>query len=147
MAFRERAPNDGADPGRPWYWEGNVQARLVAWLAGQGYTIVGVADTASRERGPDIAAIEPGGKRLWVGVKGYPKGTERTPPTVQARHWFAHAIFEALLCRDNDHDVSLAVAFPDFPRYRNLASRMTWIRGSLPLPIYWVTETGDVTVE
>ncbi len=139
-------PGDGHDSERPWYWEGNVQARLVAWLTSQGYEIYRVADTASREHGPDIACAK-GERKLCVGVKGYPKGGKRTRPATQARHWFAHSVFEALLYRDRDPDGRLAMAFPDFPTYRRLAGRMEWLRTNLPLEIYWVRESGGVERE
>jgi hypothetical protein len=132
--------------GCPWYWEGNVQACLVAWLTGQGYEIRRVADTASREHGPDIIAVKDG-KELRVSVKGYPEGGKPTRPTVQGRHWFAHAVFEALLHRDEDPDVHLAMAFPDFRTYRRLARRIEWLRTNLPLGVYWVQQCGEVKPE
>ena len=138
---------DGGTPDEPWYWEGNVQARLTSWLREQGYRILGQADTRSRQRGPDVIAAATDGTRLCIGVKGYPKGTERTRATLQARHWFGHAIFDALLRHHENPDVHLAMAFPDFPRYCDLASRLKWIRESLPLLIYWVTESGKVIAE
>jgi hypothetical protein len=140
------APGDRYDPDHPWYWEGNVQARLVAWLRSQGYEIRRVADTASKQQGVDIIAVK-NGKELWISVKGYPEGGKRTQPPTQARHWFADAVFGALLHRDKRPDVHLAVAFPDFPTYRTLASRMKWLSTNLPLCIYWVMESGKVITE
>ena len=68
---------------RPWYWEGNVQARVVRHLEGLGYRIQSAADTASKQQGKDVIAIAPSGQRLWVSVKGYPRGTPRTNPRTQ----------------------------------------------------------------
>jgi len=136
-------PGDGYDPDRPWYWEGNVQARLIAWLKHRGYRIRRAADTASKEHGLDIIACKDG-KELWVSVKGYP---ERRGP-LQARHWFADAVvFGALLHRDAHPHVQLALAFPRFPTYRRLISRVNWLTSKLPLDIYWVEESGAVTRE
>ena len=143
------APGDGYDPDRPWYWEGNVQARLVAWLRSQGYEIRRVADTASKQQGVDIIAVK-NGKELWISVKGYPESRNRTPAPAQARHWFSGAVFDGLLYRDADPNVQLALAFPDLSRrytYRRLASRMKWLRANLPLRIYWVTDSGEVIAE
>ena len=39
---------------RPWFWEGNVQAAVVRHLVKEGFDVVRVADTSSREHGKDI---------------------------------------------------------------------------------------------
>jgi hypothetical protein len=138
------------DPSRPWYWEGNVQARLAAWLESQGCRVLSQADTASKRQGPDICALESSGEKLLISVKGYPerRKDKRTQPATQARHWFAEAIFDALLHRDNTPGANIAVAFPDFRKtYRSLAARMRWLRDNLPLRIYWVAESGEVSAE
>ena len=41
-----------------WYWEGNVVEAIARFLAQDGWTIVGKADTHSKERGVDIQASE-----------------------------------------------------------------------------------------
>lgn len=53
-----------------WFWEGNVQARVVSYLAYNGYVIRSVANTVSRKSGKDIVAIAPDGNELWGSVKG-----------------------------------------------------------------------------
>jgi hypothetical protein len=129
---------------RPWYWEGHVQARLVRWLIAQGFAIEAVADTAARTAGKDIIAVTPTGTSLWVSVKGFPEKSRH----VQARHWFAGAIFDIVLYRNEATSPQLAVAFPDgFPTYRALVARMTALRAVLPFTIYWVAESGEVRVE
>lgn len=65
-----KASTDDA-PQTAWFWEGNVQAAVVRYLAGDGWHIRRVADTASRERGVDIEG-DRDGVRLLVEVKGYP---------------------------------------------------------------------------
>jgi hypothetical protein len=131
---------------RSWAWEGNVQAAAVAYLARQGWLIRSVADTASRQTGKDIVA-EQHGAMLWVSAKGYPPGTPRTRPSAQAGHWFKQAVFDMLAYRGENMDVELAIALPDFPRYRNLALRVNWIRPVARFSYYWVQENGDVRVE
>ena len=129
---------------RPWYWEGNVQAQLVRWLLAQGFAIRAVADTAARTAGKDIIAVAPTGTPLWVSVKGYPEKSVH----IQARHWFAGAIFDIVLYHNEATAPRLAVAFPDgFTTYRTLASRMNALRAVMPFTIYWVAESGDVRVE
>jgi hypothetical protein len=112
-----------------WYWEGNVQAAVVRQLEAEEWRIVRTADAGTRERGDDIRA-EREGVTLVVEVKGYPPRryadparaaeTKRTNPTVQAKHWLAEAIFRSLRTLGQEPDVRVAIAVPDFPRYRVL---------------------------
>jgi hypothetical protein len=129
-----------------WFWEGNVQSKVISYLATQGYQIRSVADTASHQQGIDIVA-EQNGKPIWVSVKGYPQGTERTNPSVQAGHWFKEAIFDIIAYRERDKNVLLAVAFPDFPRYRSLAKRISWLKPVANFHYFWVNESGEVAAE
>jgi len=105
-----------------WFWEGNVQSKDINFLVSQNYQIRSVASTASHQTGIDIIA-EKDGKNLWVSVKGYPQGTERTNASTQSRHWFKQAIFDIIEYRERDKEAFLAMAFPDFPSYRNLAKK------------------------
>lgn len=132
------------DPRELWHWEGNIQAALVTWLAKQGWTIRSAADTAAKTAGKDIIA-ERDGRAVWVSVKGFPRGTPRTNPSTQARHWFSHAVFDLVLYRDEDDSVDLALGLPDgFPTYQKLADRVAWLRSNLPCTIYWVSKSGAV---
>ncbi len=129
---------------RPWYWEGTVQAHIVSYLRSQGSDVLSMADTQSRERGKDIVARSSDGKLLWVSVKGYPETSQH----VQARHWFAGAIFDLTLYRDEDADVDLAIGLPaGFTTYENLSKRVRWLRCALPFSILWVSEDGAVSDE
>ncbi|KYH30573.1 hypothetical protein [Neomoorella mulderi] len=128
----------------PWYWEGNVQSKVVAYLAGRGYFIRSVTDTASRAQGKDIVAVTPEGKELWVSVKGFPENNSYT----QARHYFAEAVFDVVLYRSENPEVELALALPHgFSTYERLALRISWLRKTLPLKVYWVDESGDIRAE
>ena len=129
-----------------WFWEGNVQSKVISYLSTQGYQIQSVADTASHQQGIDIVA-EKNGEPIWVSVKGYPKGTDKTNPSVQARHWFKQAIFDIIAYREQDRNVLLAVALPDFPRYRSMAERITLIKPAANFYYFWVNESGDVVVD
>lgn len=114
----------------PWYWEGNIQSKLVAYLAGRGYFIRSVADTVFRSHGKDVVAVMPDGKELWVSVKGFPENNSCT----QARHYFAEAVFDVVLYRSENHEVELPLALPyGFSTYERLASRISWLRKTLPL--------------
>ncbi|MCG0274901.1 MAG: hypothetical protein L5655_01885 [Thermosediminibacteraceae bacterium] len=127
-----------------WYSEENIQSSLVAYLVSQGYIIRRVANTFSREHGKDIVAETPEGRQLWVSVKGFPENKSHP----QARHYFAQAVFDAVLYRDENPSVEIALALPDgFPTYKNLASRISWLRRTLPLKIYWIDNLGNVREE
>lgn len=67
------------------------------------------------------------GKELWVSVKGYPEKSTH----VQARHWFAGAVFELMLYRHESATARPAIALPEgFRTYANLASWPAGYAGS-----------------
>jgi hypothetical protein len=129
-----------------WFWEGNLQSVVVKYLASQGYLIRSVADTASRQPGKDIIA-EKGGRAMWVSVKGYPKGTERTRPSTQAGHWFKQVIFDVIEYRGESKEAEIAVALPEFSRYRALSEKITWFQEAANFVYFWVQENGDIEIE
>ena len=133
---------------RSWYWEGRVQDVLANFLAGSGWTISRVADTARKERGKDIEASGNedsgnGGKTLWLTVKGYPDKS----PNQQARHWFAEVVYDLVRYRTEHPTVVLGLGLPDHRTYRFLAHRIAWLKRELPFQFYWVGEDGRVIVE
>ena len=131
----------------PWHWEGNVQAALVCHLTGDGYRIIKVSDTASKERGPDIVAITPAGEELQVSVKGYPEGTERTHPATQARHYFVDAFYDLFAWREENPKVILALGLPDFSTYRKMSRRVASGVRFVGASLFWVFQDGHVEVE
>lgn len=138
-------PPVGAE--RPWNWEGNVQARVVTYLREKGYSIVSTADTATKQQGKDIVAADPHGCRLWVSANGYPIGTLRTNPRTQARHWFAHALFDLVLWHNEDSSLALGLALPEETTYLRLTDRSRWFFNALNARIFWVREPGGVFVQ
>lgn len=133
-----------SDGTNAWFWEGNVQGKVVSYLVQNGYLIRSVADTASRAQGKDIVALAPDGNELWISVKGYPEKSQH----VQARHWFSQAIFDLVLYREASSTAKLALALPDgFATYANLSPRVEWLKQTMPFEIYWVSENGSVRVE
>lgn len=135
---RSEPPED-----RPWFWEGHIQDRVAEYLREKGYRISRLADTARYEPGKDIEAEGDSGP-LWVTVKGYPKGTSRTPPTTQAGHWFKNALFDIIVWRGESPDAKLAMALPDFPKYRKLTKKVTWFQSVANFFYIWVQEDGSV---
>ena len=130
-----------------WFWEGNVQARVVEHITRLGYKIAFTADTASKQKGKDIIANSPSGKTLWTSAKGYPAGTVKTSPRTQARHWFSHAVFDLVIWHSEDASAELALAFPNQVTYHNLAVRVRWLLEYLGASIYWVDESGEVSCQ
>ena len=134
------------EPKQDWYWEGNVQAAVVRHLVNKGYSITRVADTGAREKGKDIEAKGPSGV-VWVTAKGYPRETPKTRPQTQAGHWFSGALFDIICWRGENSEAELAMALPDFPPYRNLAQRVSWLKSAARFRFIWVCEDGEVEVE
>jgi len=142
--FAPPVPPEPAED-RPWFGEGNVQQVVVEYLRKADYRIVRFADTATRQPGRDIEAESKIGP-LWVTVKGYPEGTDRTRPSTQAGHWFKQALFDIVAWHGEDQAVELALALPDFPRYRDLAARVVWLQPVARFSLIWVMEDGTVEV-
>ena len=136
-----------------WFWEGNVQAALAVYLRAEGWSVDQLADTASRARGIDILARKDG-RRLAVEVKGYPGTTyasgdqqgepKRTKPTNQAPKWFSQALVRAIRSTDGSGSPEVAIAFPDYPRFRSLIADSDWALRRLGIGVYLVREGGDV---
>ncbi len=127
-----------------WYWEGNVQKVIVSYLQKSGYRILKTANTAIKESGIDITALTPDMRRLLITVKGYPDENNKSKNT-QARHWFAEAIFDLVLYRQEYPEVMLAIGLPDdFATYKNLSEKVSWFKESLPFMYYWVGKDQSV---
>jgi len=108
--------------------------------------MVELADTRSKQAGKDIVARKDS-RLLWVTVKGYPEDKERTSPPTMARQWFSQALFDIILWRGEDTAVELAVALPNFPTYRRLASKVKWFQLSVPFLFLWVGDDGSIEAE
>jgi hypothetical protein len=127
----------------------------VTWLAGAGWRIVRVADTATKEHGIDIEAVH-GKERVGIEVKGYPSRTyadtaragqiKRTQPSTQAVHWYAQAVLAAMRLRTKQPETTRSViALPDFPRYRQLHIETAGSLQAARIELWWVAGDGQVT--
>lgn len=133
---------------KPWHWEGNVQSALVAHLRTAGWRLRSIANTATKEAGVDIVAVDPEGAEWWITVKGYPerKPGKTTNPSTQARHWFSHAMFDVVLYRTEHQDIKIGVALPaGFKTYENLAKKGAWLYDHAGFSYFSVAEDGSVT--
>jgi Holliday junction resolvase-like predicted endonuclease len=136
-----------------WFWEGNVVEMLARYLSSEGWLIVNKANTHSKERGVDIHASK-GGATLLVEVKGYPSTNYRDPrraeekkptnPTNQAQQWYSHALLKVIRLQTKHPSAKVALAFPDFPRYRALFEETRIGLETLGVAFLTVKENGDV---
>jgi len=140
-------------PADGWPGEGPVQSAVVAWLVSQGWSIVRVAHTSSREHGVDVIARRDGAE-LGVEVKGYPAETYSTGdragqqrkyhPASQARTYFGDALLAVLSMRDASADSEVALALPDVAGYRGLAERVGGSLLALRIRVLFVSRDGEV---
>ncbi len=163
VADRELSPDEvrdileAATPKRSdeWYWEGNVQDRVVAFLRESEWTITREANTATKEHGVDVLA-EKDGRTLAVEVIGYPLAVyaagpkagqaKPTRPTTQARQWFNRVLMTVIGRRIRyGEETELAIAMPAMPTYDRLLVKGEWALERLEIGVYWVEEGGAVT--
>ena len=136
-----------------WYWEGNVVDALERYLSGNGWEIINKANTHSKEQGVDLHATK-AGTMLLIEAKGYPSKQYRDPrrvgehkptnPTNQAQQWYSHALLKAMRLQTTHMDAVVALAFPDFPRYRILHQETRTGLEKLGVALLLVKENGDV---
>jgi hypothetical protein len=113
-----------------------------------------VADTASREQGIDVVASK-GTRTLAIEVKGFPSRSYADPrkadqvkptnPLTQARHWYAAAMLQAMLMRQQHPSYEIAVAFPDVPTYRTWHERTRESLADLQVTTFFVAADGRVS--
>lgn len=137
-----------------WHTEERVQAMVVTHLHREGWEIVRSADTARRERGIDIEATR-GSETVAIEVKGFPGRNyadprraaekKRTQPSTQAKGWYGRAILAAMMVRTQRPGVQAVIAFPDFPRYRELYRQTAPQLEKCEIQLWWVTREGTVT--
>lgn len=136
-----------------WYWEGNVVIAIANHLRKENWTIISAADTSTKERGPDIHARREG-KDLYVEAKGYPSTTYRDPrrageakptnPTIQAQHWYSHALLKLLRMQYAHPEAIIALGLPDFPRYSALLNETRWALDALGIVLITSYPDGSV---
>jgi hypothetical protein len=147
-----------------WHTEERVQAMVITHLRREGREIARSADTARRERGIDIEATR-GSEAVAIEVKGFPGRNyadprraaekKRTQPGTQAKGWYGRAVLAAMIVRTQKPemivrtqkpDAQAVIAFPDFPRYRELYRQTAQQLEKCEIQLWWVTREGIVTV-
>lgn len=134
-----------------WHTEANVQASLVTALAADGWLILSVANTATKEHGVDVIATRDG-QTVGIEVKGFPSRgyadpsrageTKPTSPSTQATHWYSQAVLAAMRLRGKEPTWRSVIALPDFPRYRDLHAQTTASLAAAQIEVWWVDRTG-----
>jgi Holliday junction resolvase-like predicted endonuclease len=140
----------GADD-ESWHTEANVQAAVVTALIEAGWSIVSVANTATKEHGIDIVASR-GEEAVGVEVKGYPSRgyadparageIKKTQPSTQAVHWYAQALLAAMRLRTKRPELRSVMALPDFSRYRDLYAETAASLEASSIEVWWVSSSG-----
>ncbi|MEI2808732.1 MAG: hypothetical protein V9F00_00545 [Nocardioides sp.] len=154
-AASRRATHDVGELQSPgeWHTEANVQASLVTALAGAGWRILSVANTATKEHGIDVIG-SCDGQTAGVEVKGFPSRgyadparageVKRTSPSTQAGHWYSQAVLAAMRLRGKEPSWRSVIALPDFPRYRDLYAETAGSLSAAQIEVWWVDEAGAV---
>lgn len=150
------APRPTAAPdevGGEWHTEANVQASLVTALAADGWRILSVANTATKEHGIDVIASRDG-QTVGIEVKGFPSRgyadparaneVKRTSPSTQAGHWYSQAVLAAMRLRGKEPGWRSVIALPDFPRYRALCAETAGSLAAAHIEVWWVDQAGTV---
>lgn len=137
-----------------WFWEGNVVDAVAHSLASTGWNIESRANTHSKEHGVDLRASK-AGSVLLVEVKGYPSASysdprrvnERKPtnPANQAEKWFSQALLKVLRLQTAHPQAKVAIAFPEFPRYRVLFDETKLGLAKLGLAVLMVDSSGRLS--
>ena len=142
-----------AERGGEWHTEANVQASLVTALAADGWRILSVANTATKEHGIDVIASRDG-QTVGIEVKGFPSRgyadparageVKRTSPSTQAGHWYSQAVLAAMRLRGKEPAWRSVIALPDFPRYRDLHAETAGSLAAAQIEVWWVDQAGAV---
>jgi hypothetical protein len=136
-----------------WHTEANVQAFLVTALVSDGWRILSVANTATKEHGIDVIAGGDG-QAVGVEVKGFPSRgyadptrsgeVKRTSSSTQAGHWYSQAVLAAMRLRGKEPEWLSVIALPDFPRYRELYAETSGSLAAAQIAVWWLSQDGIV---
>lgn len=101
-------------------------------LATDGWRILAVANTATKEHGIDVVAAR-GGKTAGIEVKGFPSRNyadraragerKRTSPSTQAGHWYSQAVLAAMRLRERNQTGAASSCCPTSPATANCTPR------------------------
>jgi hypothetical protein len=69
-----------------------------------------------------------------------------TNPILQAKHWFAEALYDLIRAKSARPELEIALGFPRFERYVKLLREVEWFREKAGLLCYLVSENGEVEI-
>ncbi len=140
-----------------WFEETNVLRKIKGYLEKEGWNIQ-KSNEDKTQKGEDIRASK-NGKTLVMEVKGYPsdkyvkttakyKAGENKPtkPELQARHWFAEALFQLEIRKSKEPNIKIALGLPLMKRYQNLLNEVEYVKEQLGITCYFTDENGKVSV-
>jgi len=138
-----------------WFEETNVALKIRDYLKLQGFEVLHFNDN-KKDKGHDIE-VRKNGKKLIIEVKGFPsdkyvdgarKGQKnRTPPNLQATHWFSDVLFAVLVAKSDKWEDNVAIGLPDFPKYKDLIERTKPILEKIGIDCYIVKRDGQVELK
>jgi hypothetical protein len=138
-----------------WFYEDRVVEALVSYLRREGWTLGHLPSAQKKEQGVDITATR-SGKSLLIEAKGYPSAfyrdekrrheKKRTDPNNQAQQWYSHALLKVLRLQTKRSDAHVAMAFPDFPRYRQLFMETAGRLELLEIQVFFIGADGIVSI-
>jgi len=136
-----------------WFHEDRVVEVLVKHLRETGWTIGRVPSASLKEQGVDVTATRDS-ETLLVEAKGYPsryyrdesrrQEQKRTDPSNQAQQWYSHALLKAVRLQSKHRSARVAMAFPDFPRYRQLFVETASGLEKLGVTVFFIRDDGNV---
>jgi len=96
------------------------------------------------------------GMTLLMEVKGYPSVSysdpnraheiKKTSPTLQASHWYAHAILKCMRLKTEYPDAKVAIGIPNFKRYRDLFEETKGSLEKIEIQVWSLNESGKVEI-
>ncbi len=135
-----------------WFWEGNIQDKLVDHLKEMGFDVT-YSNTIRKSTGADIIAKKDS-EGFIIEVKGWPsdkyvdgkkQGQHKpTSPTLQAKHWLSEAFLTVIRRKTEYPDCALGIALPYYKRYVDLLKDIDWAIDSLGIRIFFVEEDGRI---
>jgi hypothetical protein len=143
---------------RDWFWEGNVQERVLDYMQDEeGFTVLSHGQATSAEQGIDIVAEQiVAGRPIHrlVTVRGWPTGVHTrgtitgqprgVRPETVARGWIAQVVLDLALERGADPDLDLSLALPTMAGYIRYLQRLRWFLSAARVSVYMVSQDGRV---
>lgn len=137
-----------------WFEETNISKKIKDWLEKNGYDILKF-NTNKKAKGHDIEAKKNNLKFIFE-IKGFPSDKyvigkkigkkKRTNPNLQAKLWFAEALFSLIIAKSQDPEIKIALGLPAKNKYKELINKITYFRKQFDLLCFLVDENGEIKI-